>query len=206
MSLAKTRRVLGVKSSVSSDLELAKIVAKALREDFGDMASAIKQIGQITSANLNTVTNWYQARNVPSSRHLLVLARTSPGILRLVLMQIGGEDLWDAFQLYPAPKRTVSRRHDIGRNTPKRVDEDVTINVTTTNLNERQSWFISELKRGSHCDAQSLANEWNVTIRTARRDISDLKSHGLIKFFGAKRNGRYGMSDRTLGFEAINGR
>jgi hypothetical protein len=197
LSLAKTRRVLGAKSSVSSDLELAKIVAKALREDFGDMASAIKQIGQITSANLNTVTNWYQAKNVPSSRHLLVLARTSPGILRLVLMQIGGEDLWDAFQLYPARKRTVSRRHDIGRDTPKRIETDVTTNVTTTDLNERQNWFISELNRGSDCNAQSLAHEWNVTIRTARRDISRLKSYGLIKFSGAKRNGRYGVSERV---------
>jgi hypothetical protein len=199
LSLAKTGRVLGAKSNVSSDRELARIVAKALREDFGDMASAIKQIGHITTANLNTVTNWYQAKNVPSSRHLLVLARSSPGILRLVLMQIGGEDLWDAFQLFPG-KRTPEKAAFQGEpNAHKEVVADGTINVTINSLNARQTWFLSELRQAPRTDAVSIADKWDINIRTARRDIAGLQNRKLVIYRGAKRNGHYILREQPSG-------
>ena len=99
MSRSKKDRLFPIKPQPVSDEELAKIVAFALHQDFGDSASAVKNIGRLTNANLRAIKNWYEARNAPSSGHLLLLARSSPSILKFILMQIGGEDLWDAFRL-----------------------------------------------------------------------------------------------------------
>ena len=52
MSHSKKDRLFPIKLQAVSDDELAKIVASALRHDFGDSASAIKRIGQLTNANV----------------------------------------------------------------------------------------------------------------------------------------------------------
>lgn len=75
------------------------MVASALRHDYGDLPSAVKQIGLQTGANLRAIRNWYEGRHAPSSIHLLRLARSSPQILQLVLEQVGGAELADAFSL-----------------------------------------------------------------------------------------------------------
>jgi hypothetical protein len=60
MSQSKKDRLFPVKPQAISDDELAKIVASALRHDFGDSTSAIKRIGQLTNANLRAIKNWYR--------------------------------------------------------------------------------------------------------------------------------------------------
>ncbi len=39
--------------------------------------------------------------------------------------------------------------------------------------------------------ALDLAAQWNISQKTAKRDIADLKRKGLIKFLGAPKNGHY---------------
>lgn len=193
-----SRRKTGRKSvSQSPDRELAQFVSTALREDFGAMSSAVKQIAQITGARISTVTNWYQGKNVPGVRYLLLLARSSPSILRFVLIEIGGELLLDAYGIFAA--RATSA--DAGRPGPRKLDfaaRNVSENVSMTPLkglaplfNQRQQWFISKLETNPSTTAADIATYWNVGVRTAWRDIEILKSSRRIIFVGSRRSGHY---------------
>lgn len=42
-------------------------------------------------------------------------------------------------------------------------------------VNERQTWFMEQLHSGKNCKASDLAAQWQVTEKTAKRDIADLK-------------------------------
>lgn len=191
MSQAKKDRKIPVSLLGVSDMELARIIARALREDFGDTPSAIKEIGQITSANLRAIKNWYEAKNMPNSKYLLILARTSPSILRFILMQVGGEELWDAFQFFVKPPKpappVLKRPPPAARGRPKAV----TLDGTMVDLNERKIWFLSELMNGTTANAEDISERWSVNIRTARRDIAELKTAGKLEFRGSRRKGTY---------------
>ncbi len=58
-------------------------------------------------------------------------------------------------------------------------------------LNERQAWFLTRVENGDHCRAADLAEHWNVSEKTARRDIALLKEWELICFVGTLRRGHY---------------
>ena len=58
-------------------------------------------------------------------------------------------------------------------------------------VNERQEWFLSQLKTGVKPKAEDLAAKWNVSLSTAKRDISQLKKQGMIEFVGAPKKGYY---------------
>jgi len=200
MSPSKKDRNFPVGSGLSSDAQLAQIIASALREDFGDTPSAIKQIGRLTSANLRAIKNWYDATNAPSSRYLLILARMSPTILRFILMQVGGEDLWDVFDHFhrsnpkPVAEDPVQPKARPGRPEQPPRPFDVTMDVTLITSKERGDWFMNELKSGRKAKARDLAEHCNVDLRTARRDISLLVRSRRAVFRGSKRNGWYELA------------
>lgn len=198
MSHSKMDRSFPVKPRAISDEELAKIVAAALRRDFGETASAIKRIGQLTSSNLRAIKNWYEARNAPSSGHLLLLARSSPSILKFILEQIGGEDLWDAFQLLSHHDQTLVAEPKEEDFEEIFTDKNVPINVPLKSFNDRQRWFLILLKRKNKACAEDIAEHFDVTIKTARRDIEGLKGTGKIRFVGAKRTGHYEILGQSL--------
>lgn len=73
-------------------------------------------------------------------------------------------------------------------------DIDVTINCPEfAELNPRQEWFLERVARNEKCTAEDLANHWEVTLRTAKRDIGVLRDNGRIIFVGSRRLGRYVM-------------
>lgn len=190
MSRSKKDRPFPHGNGLASDAQLAKIIADALREDFGDTPSSIKRIGRLTSANLRAIKNWYIAKNAPSSRYLLLLARMSPSILRFILMQVGGEDLWDVFDLFQRqmlkPKALIDEG-SLGSNETKEAPKTVTSRLP----HERQTWFMEQLIDGQTVSAEHLMDQWNVNLRTARRDISDLVQADRIAFNGSRKSGRY---------------
>lgn len=190
MSPPKKDRNFPVGTGLSSDAQLAEIIASALRQDFGDTPSSIKQIGRLTSANLRAIKNWYDAKNAPSSRYLLILAQTSPTILRFILMQVGGEDLWDVFDMFQRnpPSFPMPSAPPVP---PKKRRRSVTMDVTSASPQERKQWFLQQLENGVKTCATDLAAHWGITLRTARRDISDLLRDGGAIFRGSRRNGRY---------------
>jgi hypothetical protein len=200
MSPSKKDRNLPAGSGLISDAQLAQIIASALREDFGDTPSAIKKIGRLTSANLRAIKNWYSGTNAPSSRYLLILARMSPTILRFILMQVGGEDLWDVFDHFhrsnpqPTEGEPAKRKGRPGRPEGPPRPMDVTMDVTLITSKERGDWFMAELIGGRKAKARDLAEHCNVDLRTARRDISMLVRSRRAVFRGSKRNGWYELA------------
>lgn len=196
MSFSKDDRVFHVKSHAISDAEFAKIIGTALRKDFGELASAVKTIGQMTRANPRAIRNWYEARNVPSSGHLLVLARSSPSILQFILEQIGGRDLADAFGLLANRDTGDARELKTSQQGVIYTDKLVSINGNipthiVDRLNQRQRWFVGLLQQNQNVKADDIAIVWGVNARSAWRDVAGLTKIGLVKFTGAKKNGKY---------------
>ncbi len=100
MSLTNKDQVFPLKSEAISNVKLAQIVAGALREDFKDDSAAVKAIGGTTKTSLRTIKNWYEGRSAPSSGHLLLLSRRSPSLLKFIIEQIGGGELWKCFSFF----------------------------------------------------------------------------------------------------------
>jgi hypothetical protein len=196
MSVIKKDQVFPIKPRAISDAELAQIVADALRKDFGDTPSAIKHIGRVTNANLRAIKNWYEARNTPSSGHLLLLARSSPSILTFVLQQVGGEDLLGAFQLLKKDNNKPDSRNKNLLTVPKIAEKNFRIEVNlsheiTGRLNKRQLWFLTLLQQGEKAKTATISTQFPVTDRTARGDVAELVDLNLIKIVGSRKNGWY---------------
>jgi predicted DNA-binding transcriptional regulator YafY len=58
-------------------------------------------------------------------------------------------------------------------------------------LNERQYWFLARVADGDRCGASEIMALWQVSLKTARRDIAALKMANLICDVGSRRKGRY---------------
>lgn len=191
MSVSKKDQVFPIKSVAISDTALAKLIAAGLRTDYGDSTSAIKVIGLKTGASLRAIKNWYSGKNTPSSSHLLTLARSSPSILQIVLEQIGGADLRDAFALINInEKKSVFEKSRKIAEKNFRIDVEVSARIGKS-LNQRQLWFLTCLRQGEQLKSSAIATEWQVTDRSARADIAEMVRLELIRFQGAKKTGFY---------------
>ncbi len=58
-------------------------------------------------------------------------------------------------------------------------------------INLRQRWYLDALAAGRDIGADDLRRRWNVSEKTARRDMAALKERGAIEFVGTPRSGRY---------------
>ena len=65
---------------------------------------------------------------------------------------------------------------------------DVPVNVP---VNDRQKWFLNQTCKGIRVSSSELAVHWDISQKTAKRDIADLKQKGVIEFSGAPKNGYY---------------
>lgn len=174
-----------------SSLKLAKIISVLLHRDFGQSPSPIKQIGQATNINLRLIKNWYQAKNAPSSNHLITLARSSPSVLKYILIQIGGNNLWEVFKFFSIYKSTDSDTLLHSVLSVKISTQNVPINVPINNLNPRQKWFLKVLQVHGQAYTKDIKMHFGVSLKTAKRDIKILVSAGIIKFSGSKKSGFY---------------
>lgn len=94
---------------------------------------------------------------------------------------------------YPPPEwqelgpvlRVVFRPHPLA--------VDVPVNVP---INDRQRWFLEQLRTGNPVKARDLALQFQVTEKTARRDIADLQNKELIAFVGAPKTGSYQLQEQ----------
>lgn len=174
-----------------SSLKLAKIISVLLHRDFGQSPSPIKRIGQATNINLRLIKNWYQAKNAPSSNHLITLARSSPSVLKYILIQIGGNNLWEVFKFFSIYKSADSDARLHSSLSAKNSTQNVPINVPINNLNPRQKWFLGVLQVHDQAYTKDIMLHFNVTLKTAKRDIKKLAGAGIIKFVGSKKSGHY---------------
>ncbi len=187
-----------------SPKDYAELIADALKEEHGDTHRSVKTIMGWTNASERSVKNWLSGESGPSGYFLMRLFAKSAAVQALVLELIS-----DASAQPPTPQ--VTTRIDLGTDDRPGTevetgadygdiigdiygDIDVTINCSgTARLNPRQKWFLERVARNEKCTAEDLANHWEVTLRTAKRDIGVLRDNGRIIFVGSRRLGRYVM-------------
>ena len=58
-------------------------------------------------------------------------------------------------------------------------------------MKKLEKWFLNQIGKGVRVSILELAAQWNISRKTAKRDIADLKQKGLIEFLGATKNGYY---------------
>jgi predicted DNA-binding transcriptional regulator YafY len=54
---------------------------------------------------------------------------------------------------------------------------------------------MNQLEAGESVRGTDLAHHWNVTEKTAKRDIADLKKQGIIEFVGSPKTGSYRLKE-----------
>ena len=193
MSPKKIDRTFPSQIRVFSDKILSKIIAISLRHDFDCGESAIKKIGRKTGANLRAIRNWYEAKNTPSTKHFLALTQVSPTLCQWVLEEVivpHSETIID--QIFDEKVEPKSEQDSVQKHpsiTDIHVGINVGINVPRKNLGVRQEWFLVQLRNGRQSSAQDIATHFRVKIRTAERDIAELKNKGYITYVGSRRSG-----------------
>ena len=58
-------------------------------------------------------------------------------------------------------------------------------------LSERQSWFLQQITTGARVSAKEIAVHFEVSPRTAERDIRQLRDAEIIVYVGSAKAGRY---------------
>lgn len=179
----------GLNEEITNE-NLAEIVAYSLQKDFGQYTSTIKTIGQTTGANLRTIRNWHDGLKVPSSLHFVQLLQASPTLRKWFLSYLFGEDFWDDYKLikglgHSSLKSTKTQPREV-----KNTQNCEPIN-DPINLNERQKWFLMQLKSDQNIGAEDIVRRFALSLSSAKRDIADLKDKRIIRFQGSRKTGCY---------------
>jgi hypothetical protein len=74
----------------------AEAIAAAMQTEWGATPSARKEIGRITNANERAIRNWFEGKNGPSGKNLVLLIRHSDAVLETVLELSGRRALLPA--------------------------------------------------------------------------------------------------------------
>jgi hypothetical protein len=183
----------------------ARTIAELLRKEHGDSHRAIKQLMRQTNASERTVKHWLSGQHGPDTVHFLRLLVSSPVIRAFVLGLIEGPaaapqaSFVDRFSLarareaYAAGEAAGGRSAtDARKNDPELVPKRDPINVPDPiELSARQRWFLAQVAEAGRCGAREIAEAWEVSLKTARRDIGALQKAKLLEYVGSRRRGRY---------------
>lgn len=193
MSLTKNTQELHAKINKRN---VAILIANALREIHPNENAAVKRISRKTGIEIRTIEGWFQSRNMPNTKHLLLLMQHYSEVREAVSRFVYPESEtpqnistqndsrsdgfsaqnFDPFHIYRVifdPINSIADSRKI------------------SDLNLRQLWFVSELHNSLNPNPESIRARWSVSKETAKRDIAKLRQLKLIRFVGAKRNGRY---------------
>lgn len=202
MSYRKKDQVFPASITPYFDQEISAAIAQALHDNFSEINSAVKIIGRKTGAHPRAIRNWYEGRNAPNSKHLIILAHHIPAIAETILRLVGRQDIWNSHEMMikcrsthdvPPPPESTDRTY-----TDKFVSINVSISLAVADkLNQRQLWFLGKLQQGTKLKADDIAHTWKVNTRTAWRDTAMLVGLGLIQFVGARRTGSYEIKNGT---------
>jgi len=75
-------------------------------------------------------------------------------------------------------------------------DVPANVGVNDAEWNERQLWFVQQLMAGVDVKSEDLKEHWGITIRTAERDIAEIRRKEVIEFIGAAKTGRYQLKSK----------
>lgn len=182
--------------------DYAELIADALRQEHGSTHRTVKTIMGWTGASERSVKNWLSGEFGPSGYFLMRLCVKSPAVRGLVMELLAEPDMIapplgdasiEAESAMPSSVDSSVSEYAVpeaNRDTIRDIIRDID-GPNSHLLNERQAWFLTRVENGDHCRAADLAEHWNVSEKTARRDIALLKGWGLIHYAGTLRRGRY---------------
>lgn len=204
--LPKTGRKLQVWKGVLGGRDmLAQTIADLLRKQHGDTHRAIIQLMNQTNASERTVKHWLSAQHAPDTLFFLRLMVSSPVIRAFVLGLIEGPASNPLTSASDRPVRAVAREAYVageaafsaltkdvrGYDPENGPDRDPKHDPEPVDLNERQHWFLERIVDGDRFGAKEIMAIWEVSLKTARRDIRGLQLAGLLAYVGSRRKGRY---------------
>jgi CheY-like chemotaxis protein len=73
---------------------------------------------------------------------------------------------------------------------------DVPANPANVPLSDRQHWVLDQLRQGAKLERRDLEKQFDVGLKTAKRDLSDIVKRGLIEFVRTPRPGHYRLAKR----------
>ena len=184
---------------------LAFTVADLLKREHGDSHRAIKELMRQTGASERTVKHWLSGQHAPEAMFFLRLVVSSPVVRAFVLGIIEGlasdqtSPATDRFirvatkEAYTTGEAAIARlpattRHIDLNHVPESDPKD---DPETPSFNQRQQWFLEQIKAGERFSAKEIVLTWHVSLKTARRDISTLLRSQLLEYVGSRRRGRY---------------
>ena len=182
--------------------DYAELIADALRQEHGNTHRAVKTIMHWTGASERSVKNWLSGEFGPSGYFLIRLCVKSPAVRRLVVELLAEPDIIaphlgdgsvEAVSAMPTSADSCPPECAV----PEAIRDTIRDNIRDSDvpnrhlLNQRQAWFWTRVAAGDRCCAVDLAAHWEVSEKTARRDIAALKQIGFIRFIGKRRGGRY---------------
>jgi hypothetical protein len=154
-----------------------------------------------TNASERTVKHWLSAQHASDTLFFLRLMVSSTVIRAFVLGLIEGPAFNPLSSASNRPLRAVAREayvageaaftaltKDARENDP---DRDPIDDPKHVELNERQHWFLEHIVDGDRYGAKEIMAIWEVSLKTARRDIRGLQLAGLLVYVGSRRKGRY---------------
>lgn len=205
MLLKKGRKLPVWKGVLGGRDMLAQTIADLLRKEHGDTHRAIKQLMRQTNASERTVKHWLSAQHAPDTLFFLRLMVSSPVIRAFVLGLIEGPASNPLSSANDRAVRAVAREaYAAGEvafgaltkaaweNDPENgPDRDPKYDTELVELNERQHWFLEHIIDGDRYGAKEIMAIWEVSLKTARRDIRGLQLAGLLVYVGSCRRGRY---------------
>ena len=71
---------------ILTDAEFAQVIASALKVEFGSTRNGAKTIMKWTGASQRTAKNWLNGTHAPNGVHLVLLARESNAILKVIML------------------------------------------------------------------------------------------------------------------------
>lgn len=171
-----------------------------LRNEHEKESSPVKKISQKTGIPPTTIKKWYTSKKPPSIGHFVMLAQKYPAILKAFL-EVSGHGYLIA---YVRSTTTVNDENKMPISVEAFRDILNTAHVPKNIFNERQTWFLIRLRRTNTARAEDIAGHFKVSLKTALRDIKELKEIGQIHFVGSKRTGKYAIiEDKRRSMEAL---
>lgn len=199
-------RKLPVWTGVLSGREIyAHTIAELLRKEHGNSHRVIKQLMIQTEASERTVKHWLSGQHGPDALHFLRLVASSPVIRAFVLGLIESPSSIlssapvDRHSLAAAREAYVAGEAAFSSNAHASRDNDPNYGPyrgpisgpEPAELNERQHWFLARIVEGGRCGAREIMIAWQISLKTARRDISGLRQARLLEYVGSRRKGKY---------------
>lgn len=209
----------GGQGPIQPKSRFAQLVAAALRSSLHDSHRAIKTVMVWTGAKERTVKNWLSGTHGPHGDYLLVLLGKSDAVvdalvgtlppdrltelaIRLIRRDGGDHHLLSAAMpnsseiSAPTSMQLAMLGSIRGPNgAPNDPDHGPERDPDWFNrypgLNHRQMWFLRQLNSGRSMRAVDLRHQHNVSEKTAKRDIAELRKKKMIKYVGSRRKGQY---------------